>query len=83
MFCVYVYTHIIEYVWVLCSLMTSLTMLWLFVYILIDDVLLLSLNIRNWAEIGARSLLNLGTKKHLDHQNCKHLMPSKSTELSF
>ena len=63
--------------------MTSLTMLWFFVYVLIDDVLLLSLNIRDFHEIGARSLLKLGTKKHLDHQNWENLMQSKRTELPF
>ena len=63
--------------------MTSLTTLWFFVYILIDDVLLLSLNITDFYEIGARRLLNLGTKKHLDHQNWENLMQSKRTELPF
>ena len=63
--------------------MTLLTMLWFFVYILIDDVLLLLLHIRDFHEIGTSSLLNFGTKKHLDHQNLENLMQSKRTELPF
>ena len=37
----------------------------------------------NLSEAGARGLLNLGEKKHFDHQDCENLMQSKRTGPPF